>query len=372
MFNPMTRRFRLITALPLLLGLSVLWPSTTCLGGEADGVSWALLKSPLAKQMGLPARLQGETTTRLESFIADVEEAISCGRESCAHWESDSGPILLALASFQELRSRGENSLHTVSQIVVLLAALEVVLHEPAATNPGAFLEEREATRGLLRTLAAEVLQALPVHPSTLRAMSESRRLEGGSDEANPWRERYLKRRPTDPLGITPEERTKKAREGAAILMKMLDQGEREAALEVMEDIAEHCPRTPASDYVMALSSLFERDALGVLEALRRFELRGGSTSAVKAEVHRLGALVARRARLTGPEKSDLNALLELTASEELACSPSGTLMVSEISLPCTAHLSREEAQKRLGELVPIARERTESKEEVEKQSEEP
>lgn len=329
--------------------MAVLW-GTPAQGKETTD-EWAVLDTPLARQMGLPARLEEEQGQRLKGFITEVVSSVSCGRDSCAHWEADSGPILLSVASLQELRKRGEGSLPLTARTVFLLGALENALHDAVVPGRPGFLEERKTTRTLLRHLAEEVLRAIPVHPSTLRTLSQSAFLEGEFEAGRGWKTQYLERRPDDPLGKSLQERREEAMELSESLLAALGKGEKERALDLTGEVAERLPRTQASDYMMALYALFDRDALGVLDALRRLELRGEISPALKAEVHRLGAVIARKSRLVGPEKHHLNSLLEMEGDAPL-CPDSGFLLV-EIKLPCMARLSRVEAVERLEKLTP-------------------
>ena len=339
--------------LHLLVGLCVM---LGCAQSALAAENWEILSGGFARQMGLPVPLDKESDTRLSDFVQGIEESIVCGREVCAEWETDSSSLLLALSSLRELRARGKSTPRLTVSGVILAHALHVAL-KTAHVPPGVprktrFEKESKEVYQLLQILSKEVLDVLSVHPPTIRAFLVSSQLEEPANMDGDMGAVYRKRMADDPLHVSAEEKLQRAKSRLIELLEALENGDKEGALSLIEEVAECIPRSPQSDYLMAFSALFERDSMRVMEALRRMDKRAGSTPLIlQGQALRLGAIVARKARLTGEE---IRLLGEVVAGEELSsdCIEKGVIM-GTLNLPCVSTMTRDDAVKRLRQLNP-------------------
>jgi len=324
-------------------------------GGSSSSFAedrWALLEGGFAKQMGLPVALDNESVSRLQNYVTEIQESIECGRATCAEWETDSSPILVALASIRELRKRGVNSTRIQVAGVQLSHGLHVALTQVNVTPQGRerFQREIAEVHVLFSSLADEVLEAVPVHPGTLRAVLVSSRLEGIEAGYSERLSTYKGRVEDDSLYLSNSEREQKSEKLSNRLIDALGAGNRDGALDLIEALVETVPGTVESDYLMAFLALFERDAMGVLEAIRRFSNRVKTPSIrLQGQIDRLGAIVSRRSRLRGQEERFLRAVVD-GEKIGIACLEEG-IVKGRLTLPCVSTMTRDEASARLKEI---------------------
>jgi len=341
-------RLKWVSALTLSLLLMLCGGSSSSFAEER----WALLEGGFAKQMGLPVSLEAESVSRLQRYVTEIQASIQCGRSTCAEWETDSSPILVALASIRELRERGVHSTGTLVAGVQLSHGLHVALRQVNVTSDGRERFQREIAEAyaLLSLLSNEVLESVPVHPATLRAVLISAKLEGIEADYSERLNIYKSRVKEDSFFLSKTEREERCEKLSNRLVDVLGQGDRDAALDLIENVIETVPRTVESDYLMAFNALFERDAMGVMDAIRRFSNREENPSMeLQGQIDRLGAIVARKSRLRSQEVQFLKAVV--TGKEVgKACVENGVVK-GRLTLPCVSTMTREDASVRLKEM---------------------